>query len=138
MYCEACGKSTDGGRCRACGRRPARLALNLFALLTGWLAIVGLFVTYSIMYRWADQLFTGLGVSLPLPTRVVAIVGVPFASGVVAVAAAVVWLLLAIILRRTRADKWFATLTVLLLLFQIVALFSISMVMMSLINKLAG
>ena len=137
MYCEYCGKATEGGRCAACGRRPARLSLNVFALLVGWLSILGLYLIYSLLYQWMDQMFGGLGVELPLPTQLVGYAGRPFGSGIFSVTAVAILLLVAIVLRRARADKWMAMISFLLAFLQMLALGTVGMATMSLIHKIA-
>ncbi len=138
MYCEYCGKATTGGRCADCGRRPTRFSLNVFALLVGWFAILGLFLEYAFIYPLAVHYFTALNVSLPLPTRIIAPVAAPFGNGWIALAAAVVLLLLAVVFRRIRADKWLATVAVLLVVLNVLASFAVGMPTMSLFYRLSG
>ena len=138
MYCEACGKPTDGGRCRACGRRPARLALTVYSLLFGWFALLAMLFLWGLVYPTALRYFSALGVDLPLPTRIVAPIGVPFGNPWFALVAAIVLLLLAIAFRRMRADKWFALIVLLLVILHMISSVVVGMPALSLANKLNG
>ena len=115
MYCESCGKVTEGGRCAACGRRP-RLSLTVYSVVVGWLSILGLFLSQSSTYPAFQNMMGHYGVMPPEPAQWLRIVAVPFSWPWFAIGTAVVLLAVAWRLRRTSADKWTAAISFLLFL----------------------